>query len=413
MNDLSLKPPLSIAHVDADCFYVSCELMRNPGLRGKKVGVLSSQDACVVSKSYEAKSAGIKTGTTRWDAEKICPGIILIPADFHFYEEVSRKMFQLLREMSPEVEGYSIDEAFLNISGLKGVYKMDYGKIGDLIRLNIEKYIGITASVGVSTTKTLAKMASEKNKPNGLMVVDLNEVENFLKDCAVEEIWGVGKNRKVVLNKAGVFSAFQFYQMDRKFVYKLLGKPGLDLWHEIHSQITLPMQLNPPIPKGISRTASLGKATGDRLFVWAKLCNHLFRVSTALRQKKLLAHKISFFLVTKDYRAFSKEIRFERHLDNFQIMVKAIKPFFKEGFDSWALYSKCGVYASDIIKASDSQTDIFGDFLKDERHGKMIEAVAKINLKYGNRTIEPGILIKLPKETSRDGRIKSGILNCS
>jgi hypothetical protein len=147
--------------------------------------------------------------------------------------------------------------------------------------------------------------------------------------------------------------------------------------------------------------------------VWAKLCNHLFTVCTSLRSKKLLAGKVSFFMVTKDYRSYSKEIRFDRHLNNFETIVKAIKPYFKQKFDTASFYSKCGVYASDIIKSSDGQTDIFGTFLEDERKGRMIEAVAKINHKYGHRTIEPGILIRLPKETTRVGRIERGVLSCS
>ena len=111
--------PNAIAHVDADCFYASCEQLRRPDLKGKPLCVLSSQDACVVAKTYDAKAAGITTGMTVWDARKLLPDAIFLPADFRYYGQISDKLFSILRRFSPTIEEYSIDEAFMDMMGLR------------------------------------------------------------------------------------------------------------------------------------------------------------------------------------------------------------------------------------------------------------------------------------------------------
>jgi len=163
--------PNAIAHIDADCFFASCELVRRPELIGSPVCILSSQDACVIAKTYDAKAAGIKTGMPVWEAKKLMPHAVYLSADFHFYGLLSKKMFSILKRYAPDMEIYSIDEGFLDLNGTRDLWKKDYKGIAHDIRRSVQREVGITVSVGVSITRILAKMASEYNKPNGVTIV--------------------------------------------------------------------------------------------------------------------------------------------------------------------------------------------------------------------------------------------------
>lgn len=126
--------PTAIAHIDADCFYASCERLRRPDLATRPLCVMSSQDACIVAKTYDAKAAGITTGMPVWEAKKLLPQAVFLPADFRFYGLLSGKLFAILRRFSPVVEHYSIDEGFIDLDGLRSYWRMGYGDIGDTIR---------------------------------------------------------------------------------------------------------------------------------------------------------------------------------------------------------------------------------------------------------------------------------------
>lgn len=181
--------PNAIAHIDADCFFASCELTRRPELIGTPVCILSSQDACIVAKTYDAKAIGIKTGMPVWEAKKLMPHATYIPADFRYYGLLSEKMFSILRRFSPDIEAYSIDEAFLDMNGLRSLWRKGFREIAHDIRRSVHEEVGITVSVGVSVTRTLAKMASEYNKPNGVTIVAGRVVDQFLERVSRRRLW--------------------------------------------------------------------------------------------------------------------------------------------------------------------------------------------------------------------------------
>ena len=146
--------PNAVAHVDADCFFAACELARSPKLRGRPVCVMSSQDACIVAKTYDAKAVGIHTGMPVWEAKKLLPRAVYLPADFTYYGQVADKLIAILSRFTPEVEVYSIDEAFLGLNGIRSLWRMGFVEIADTIRATIKSEAGITVSIGISVTKT-------------------------------------------------------------------------------------------------------------------------------------------------------------------------------------------------------------------------------------------------------------------
>src|SRR5262245_13644729 len=148
----------AVGHLDADCFYVSAERVRNSFLKGKPVGVLGNQGACVIAKSYEMKAAGIKTGDPIWDALKLCPDGVFVKRDFRWYEVLSRRMLDVVREFSPAVEYYSIDEFFFKAAPHKG---LSLQETAEAMRGRVLESVGVPVTVGIARTKTLAKLVSD------------------------------------------------------------------------------------------------------------------------------------------------------------------------------------------------------------------------------------------------------------
>jgi nucleotidyltransferase/DNA polymerase involved in DNA repair len=185
-----MEQVMPIGHLDADCFYVSAERVRNTFLLQKPVGVLGNHGACVIAKSYEMKAAGVKTGEPVWDAVKKCPDGIYVKRDFRWYEVLSREMLRVVREFSPRVEYYSIDEFFFEALPYQG---RSLQHTAEVIRDHIKKAIGVPVTVGIARSKTLAKLISDTAKPFGaLAVLDPASETALLANRSVEDITGIG-----------------------------------------------------------------------------------------------------------------------------------------------------------------------------------------------------------------------------
>ncbi|MDW8120683.1 MAG: DNA polymerase IV, partial [Armatimonadota bacterium] len=232
--------PKAIVHIDADAFFAACEQAIHPELRGKPV-VTGKERGIVAAASYEAKAKGITRGIRLFEVKKICPEAIILPSDYETYSLFSIRMFAILRRFSPDVEEYSIDEAFVDLTGLRRLYQGSYGKIAQQIQETIEKELGITVSIGVSVTKVLAKVASQTRKPRGLTVIPGTDIHLFLKDLPIEEVWGIGPNTAALLQKFGIRTALDFARSSEAFVKKYFSKPYQEVWHELNGRSVYPV----------------------------------------------------------------------------------------------------------------------------------------------------------------------------
>lgn len=378
--------PHAIAHVDADCFYASCERARHPQLRDRPVCVLSSQDACVVAKTYDAKAAGITTGMPVWEAKKRLPHAECLSADFGYYGQMSDKLFAILARFSPEIEVYSIDEGFLGMHGLRGLWRKGYGEIAERLREAVHSEIGITVSVGVSVTKTLAKIASEFNKPDGTTIVPGRRILEFLHRVGARAIPGIGANREALLSKFGITTARQFAEADQRLIQRLLGKAGTELWRELRGESVFALELAPRLPKSIARTASLGEITTSREILAAHLAHHATRVATELVTKRYLAGRLAVFLRLKSFDSNSVGSHFACPTASYFTLSRAVLEALQRLYQPGELYRGCGVVASEISAAVSITPDLFGVMARDERQGALFETLDAINLKYGSGT---------------------------
>jgi DNA polymerase V len=294
---------MHIGHVDADCFYVSAERARFPQLRGVPVAVLSNQGACVIAKSYEMKAAGVTTGMPIWTAKNVCPDAIYIKRDFRWYEVLSRKMLELVRWFAPHVEYYSIDEMFFDASGI------------DLYRARrmqraIALQVGVPSSVGIASTKTLAKLASDARKPFGCFVATDREAEvELMAGLPVTEITGIARRSAGKLAAYGITTVDEFASADRRLIRKLLTKTGEDLWYELNGTPVTPIHTKRVPHRRIARGGSMGKATRDPARVTAWLYRNTERLIEALDHHGVVCLQLSLELTDRRGLYLTKRLR--------------------------------------------------------------------------------------------------------
>ncbi len=286
-----------IGHLDADCFYVSCERVRQSSLRGKAVGVLGNQGACVIAKSYEMKAAGVKTGVPIWEAVDLCPNGIFIKRDFRWYEVLSRMMFEIMQSVSPQVEYYSIDEFFFDCSMLTQVFRTDLEECAHLLQERIMKEVGVPVSLGISRTKLLAKLASDAEKPFGYKVLlSDDQIREYLAKQPVEELWGIGRQNTKKLHQYGIRTCLQLAESPPKLIRKLLTIVGERILHEINGCSVLPIITERAMHKNVARGGSIGGASRDPKKVYAWLVRNIERLIEALDTYSYVCGKISFIL---------------------------------------------------------------------------------------------------------------------
>ncbi|GAV19206.1 DNA polymerase IV [Mariprofundus micogutta] len=377
----------AIAHVDCDAFYASCEAARRPDLKGRPICVLSSQNAIVVAKSYDAKALGITTGMPVWEAKKLSPQVVCLAADFRYYGQVSNKVFSILRRYSPDVEIYSIDEAFLDMNGMRSLWRKSFQQIADDIRVSIFRETGVTVSVGISNTRTLAKLASESNKPNGTAVLPGQRIELFLSDLPVAAIPGIGRNRAALLQKFKIHTALQFAHLEDTLMHRLLGRHGMLLKHELSGRSVLPLELKQVVPKSIARTASMGQLSHDRRLIAAHLSYHGMRLVAELVAKQLLARRLSVFLTLASFERQGTSVQLDFSTSSLKRIMAAVKVCFQQLFRPGEQYRGCGVVATDISREVSRTDDLFGFSREDTRQTSLMLTVNHINKKYGDRTV--------------------------
>jgi len=395
----------AIAHVDCDAFYASCEAARHPELKGRPICVLSSQNAIVVAKSYAAKALGITTGMPVWEAKKLAPQVVYLAADFRYYGQVSNKVFSILRRYSPDIEIYSIDEAFMDMNGIRILWRKSFQQLADDIRLTICRETGITVSVGISNTRTLAKLASEANKPDGTMIVPGKGIESFLSELPVAAIPGIGRNRAALLQKFKIHTSLQFAQLEDGLMHRLLGRHGMLLKYELSGRSVLPLQLKPVLPKSIARTASMGEVSADRQIIAAHLSYHTMRLVSDLVAKHLLVRRLYVFLTLASFERQGTHIQLDFATHSLKRMTAAVKAGFLKLFRAGEIYRGCGVVATDISRQDSATDDLFGFSREDSRQSSLMLTVNRINKKYGDRTISLAA-VKMVKQKNKQPRFR-------
>ncbi len=375
--------PKAIAHVDADAFFVECERVTNPSLRGKCV-VVGKERGIVTALSYEAKYKGVKRGMRIFEAKKICPEVIVIESDYEKYSMFSVRMFDILRSFSPAVEEYSIDEAFVDLTGLRRVHAASYVEIGRRIQNEIGRRLGLSVSVGIAPTKVVAKIASKWKKPGGLFAIKAREIHRYLGRVKIEDVWGIGPNTASLLKKIGINTALDFALRDEFYLRRFLSKPYIQVWHELRGESVLDLNLSKREYKSIHKAASF-PPTSDRDFIFSELVGNLESACSKARRYGLAAGRVLVFLKEQQFVTRSFEIKLTSKTNLPIMLIPHIKSAFDKMYKRGVLYRQTGVILADL--GTKRMYDLFGGLDKTKKAIRVYEALDSINGKFGRGTL--------------------------
>lgn len=379
-----------IALVDGNNFFASCEVLMNPSLKGKPVCVLSNNDGCVIARSYEAKKLGVKMGMPYFMAKKTFTGVNYLSADFSLYHELSQRMMKLISSYSDKVDIYSIDEAFLDITGLDKVLKLSFKEIAIKIKQDIESHIGVSVSVGIANSKVLAKLATHKAKnKNGIYVIDQNNIKNELQNIPVEEVWGVGKNIARSLRKYGIFYADEILLKDDNFYKVNYGKKGLELKYELMGISVIPLTGIEEKPKSIQRTRAFPEFSRNKRYIITELEMHLHNICKKLRMNNQKTSLIYVMLRTKDFRVFVKDKKLDVATDSEFILKKTVIELFESIFNEEIVYRSSGIYAAELKDTEKVQLPLF-EQISHKKGEEVSFVIDKIEGLYGRGSISLG-----------------------
>ncbi len=383
-----------IALVDCDSFFVSCEQKVNPDLKGKPVCVLSNKDGCVISRSKEAKLMGIRMGHPYFLAKDEFPDAIYVSAHHELYAEVSAEVMNLLREFSPKVQVYSVDEAFIDLTGLKRLYQKNYLELAQYIREQIKERVDIPVSIGLSSTKTLAKLASDKAKKSeeGVYLIGVKKINTVLEHTRIEEIWGIGRKLTVLFKKSGILTAAHLVSKDDYWLDKNTGIHGLEMKHELLGEMVSPVVDEEKLPKSIQKTSAFGIFTSDLNFIKNQLNYHIHSACRKLRKIDCKAFVIGVMLRTKDFK-----VHYEKQVlsspTSFELEISDIAFFLLEKIYNPAIvYRSTGIILDGLRSNSEEQLFLFSDTSAQLKKDKLSKCFDKLESKFGKDIIQIGFV---------------------
>jgi len=291
-----------ILHVDLDAFFASVEQAANPRLRGRPVivGGAPSGRGVVSAASYEARKYGIHSAMPMARARRLCPDGIFLRGDFRKYDASSREVFHILQNYSPLVEAVSVDEAYLDLGGLRRLFGKPVD-IADRVRREIQERLGLSASMGLSANKLVSKVASDCAKPGGLVRVIAGYEDRFLAPLPIGRLPGVGKVTEVRLNDLGIFTIGDLARLDRGLIEKALGTGGLYLYHAARGEGSAAFR-EARAPSSVSREMTFDADTADRDILEGTLIALIERACKALREESASARTVTVKLRYSDFR---------------------------------------------------------------------------------------------------------------
>lgn len=384
-----------IGLMDCNNFFVSCERLFRPDLEGKPVAVMSGKDGIIVARSNELKAMGVPMGIPLFQAKKLVDmsGVTLFTSNFALYRDISSRVMKTLTDEVGECEVYSVDEAFFQVST-----DITETEIHDL-RTRIIKKVGIPVSVGVASTKTLAKVGSEVGKKGeGICLLTAEKWQELAKTYPCSEVWNLGHATTSKLRESGVTMSVDFMNLDKAFIKSLFGVGGLRVQDEINGISVHKLGSNSrDMQQSIMSTRSFEKASYNRVEVEGALSGHVTQVAEKMRQKKLLATKVYVLARAGRHSDFAHrngaiDVVLDEPTNDTQKLIKATIKAFSKIYDQEIPYKKIGVTMSGLIPQAYRQANLF-EVSKEEDVSGVDKVRDLINKKFGSGSIQSAIVL--------------------
>lgn len=390
----------AIALIDVNNFYASCERVFNPKLNGRPVVVLSNNDGCAIARSAEAKALGIKMGEPWFKLKDIARqhGIIAMSSNYALYADMSNRVMATLANFSPDQEVYSIDESFLDITGMPG----DHLKLAAEMRRRVRQNTGLPVCVGVGSSKTLAKLANHAAKkgyaPDGVCdfnAYTVNQLEQLLGEIQVGEVWGIGRRLVPRLNDLGIESVLDLRRADPEYMRQQFSVVMEKTVRELRGQACIELEEVAPAKQQIISSRSFGFPVSDLSSLKEAVSMYVSRAAEKLRRQNSFASMLHVFIHTSPFGDSPKysgslTVKLPAPTDDTLQLVRVamfiLNNIYRPGFK----YQKAGVMLGEIVPAGGQQTDMFGFRSADDRSNRRMVAIDAINNRWGRHTIRTG-----------------------
>ncbi|MFH7325877.1 Y-family DNA polymerase [Desulfurivibrio sp. C05AmB] len=384
------------ALLDCNNFYVSCERLFNPKLEGRPVVVLSNNDGCIIARSNEAKALGIKMGEPFFQCRHLIAAhqVEVFSSNYPLYADLSQRVMDILAQLEPEVEVYSIDEAFIRLPAASPAALRENGR---QLRAKIRRQVGIPVAIGFGPTKTLAKVANRvaKKQPeqDGVFVLPEagRERDQLLAALAVEDVWGIGHRSAAKLAARGIRTALALSQADEEWLRKRLTVTGLRTALELRGVSCLPLEQSPAPNKSIITSRSFGQPVTDLSGLREALATYVSVAAAKMREQHLNAGCLQVFLTTNRFRpgdpqyANSLTVALAQPTASTPALIgratEALRRIYRSGF----AYQKVGVVLLDLADAGYVQPSLFQPLRQGQE--KLMAAMDRINQRWGRDTL--------------------------
>ena len=382
-----------IALIDCNSFYVSCERLFNPKIRKKPVVVLSNNDGCIISRSNEAKALGIKMGEPYFKEKDIIVknNVQVFSSNYSLYGDISRRVMRTLKRFNSDIEIYSIDEAFLDLSNFPD---NEVKNIGHEIRNIVLKWTGIPTSIGIAKTKTLSKVANHiaKKKQSGVTsFIGIENIDSILEKVEINDVWGVGKQLTKFYHKSGIYNAKQLKNVSNTWIKKSSNVLSSRTAMELRGIPCIDLEATSSKRKSCVVSRSFGQRVENFQELKEAIASYSLNASEKIRSESLVTKSITVFIRTSPfqsrfgYYSNSKTIDFPIATNNSIEIVKAaissLETIFKNGYR----YQKAGVMLSRLSDSVDDKNLFSSE--KDKKINSLMKSIDNTNHRYGRSTL--------------------------
>ena len=382
-----------IALIDCNSFYVSCETLFNPKLRNKPVVVLSNNDGCIISRSNKARALGIKMGEPYFKEKDIIVknDVQVFSSNYSLYGDISRRVMRTLKRFNSDIEIYSIDEAFLDLSNFSDD---EIENVGNEIRSVVLKWTGIPTSIGIAKTKTLSKIANHiaKKKQSGVVsLIGIENIDPILEKVEINDVWGVGKQLTKFYHQNGIYNAKQLKNKPNTWIKKSSNVLSSRTAMELRGITCINLEKKSPKRKSCVVSRSFGQRIENFQELREAIAGYSLNASEKIRSESLVAKSITVFIRTSPFQdrygfySNSKTIDLPISTNNSIEIVKAalnsLEGIFKNGY----LYQKAGVMLSHLSDSTNNKNLFSSE--RDEKINSLMRSIDNTNYRYGRSTL--------------------------
>ncbi len=389
----------AFAHIDCNNFYVSCERVFQPSLIGRPVVVLSNNDGCIVARSNEAKALGITMGAPLFRTQHLVEkyDVAVYSSNYALYGDMSQRVMQSLQEFTPEIEIYSIDEAFMRLELAANKSARDEAL---KIKENVRRWTGIPVSIGIAPTKTLSKIANRlaKKSQTSQGVLDLTPLPEqlaALEQMPVGDVWGIGPAYAKLLKATGITTARKLRDADRRWIRQRLTVVGARIVEELRGVSCLPLEMCPSQKKSITCSRSFGMVTQSLEHLREAVAVYMTRAAEKLRRARLAACVVTVFINTDRFSGepqYANSVTFELACatdstkELLEWSLKGLEQIFRAGYK----YRKAGVMLNHLKPAGQLSMRLYDD-TDFERSRRVMKTIDEINARHGRDTVRFGV----------------------